>query len=278
MSSTTISSCPSITHEQAFRFLSLKELKVKAPSAFTKTPKPTATAQYIPISTVDALEDLMSLGWKPIDAYEVNPKKEANKGYQKHFIRLRNEKKFVGTKEAIEVIPEILMVNSYDARCSFKLYSSLYRVTCNNGLVIKDSELDEIFIPHKGSKMESWSWEIYKSQLLLSADRSIDLMNRYRAIQLNAQQQKEFAQASCRSRWDYRYVLLEPKALLAPLREEDEATDLWTLFNVVQEKMVRGGWVGSAGRSIKPMVDRNRELIINIRLFQIAEEFYQALK
>lgn len=271
-------STPSISHQKAFSFLTLDEVKLKAPSAFTKQPMARATESYIPISTVDALEDLMLIGWRPIDAYEVKPKKEENKGYQKHFIRLRNDKLFVGTKDAIEVIPETLLVNSYDARCSFKLYSSLLRVVCDNGLIVKDSQLDEIFIPHKGSKMESWSWEIYKKQLTLSAKSSISLMNKYRNIKLTPQQQKQFAHMSCRARWDYKYTLLEPKNLLEPLREEDEGTDLWTVFNVIQEKLIRGGWVGSAGRKIKPMVDRNRELAINIRLFQVVDEFCQTLK
>lgn len=37
---------------------------------------------------------------------------------------------------------------------------------------------------------------------------------------------------------------ISPQALLAPRRAEDQKTDLWTTFNVVQENMIRGGLRG----------------------------------
>jgi hypothetical protein len=64
--------------------------------------------------------------------------------------------------------------------------------------------------------------------------------------------------------------------MLALKRPEDAAMDMWTILNVVQEHIVRGGVraFGSDGRQIGRMtrgitaVDKNRE--VNERLFQLA--------
>jgi hypothetical protein len=268
----------SLTHKQAFeqQFITEEQLREQAPSVFTTKLAKRVGNRYLYIFTPEVIKDLESIGWKPVNAYEVRPKRADNKGFQKHFIRLRNPDKYIGSENKIVIIPELLVVNSYDARSSFKFYIVLYRVSCDNGVIVKSNELEVIRVPHKGDAYLEYT-EL-QEQLLRNMDIAIDLMNRMSTIHLTPDQQRVLAKECYRARWDYKYPALQPRVLLERLRPEDEYNDLWTVLNVIQEKLIRGGWIGSGGRTIKAMRDRNRELNINTRLFQIVDNFFTQIQ
>ena len=63
--------------------------------------------------------------------------------------------------------------------------------------------------------------------------------------------------------------------LLTPFRPEDEGSDLWTVFNVIQEKMTKGGFtyktprgLQTTLRGIKSIQATNR---LNTKLWEAAE-------
>jgi hypothetical protein len=279
-----------VTHSQVFedRYISLNEIKKRASSVFTSSLSSRTSDKYKPVSTLDVLEDLATIGWLPIDAYQVTPKREDNIGYQKHFIKLRNKDHYLGTKDNIEIIPELLLINSYDGKCSLKFCATLYRVISNSAIVMKtDLLLDEdgrekLKIAHKGDKSSSLvkipnGYESMRQSFQQSIPIVIDLMNKMKKVQLDQKQQHFFAKECCRARWDYTYNLLQPKSLLDPWRDEDSENDLLTLSYRIQEKLIRGKWIGAGGRSIKPIKDPNREFNINSKLFQIVENYYLQL-
>lgn len=259
----------------------MDEVKHRAPSCFTSNiPHSTEYKVYF---TPDFLENLKTLGWHPVDAYQVSPKREENIGFQKHFIKLRNPIHFVGTKTHIQTIPEILLINSYDAKCSMKFYISLYRTISNSTMIMKSEELldssgrERMKLPHKGEKNVFGEGAYYKLSQSFDKDivTVIKLMQGMSKVTLDEKQERNFAKECCRARWDYTYQLLHPKSLLDPWREEDEKNDLLTISYKIQEKLIKGGWTGAGGRAIKPIKDPNREFNINARLFQIIENYYQ---
>jgi hypothetical protein len=70
-------------------------------------------------------------------------------------------------------------------------------------------------------------------------------------------------------------VTLNVEEILNPLRNEDQGDDLWRVFNVVQEKMMRGGvtYKSARGRStslkgIKSIQASNK---LNTKLWETAE-------
>ena len=272
------------THSDVFskKFISIDSVREKASSCFTSTSLHKGTSKYMFIYTPDVLTDLALIGWLPVDAYQVSPKKEENVGFQKHFIKLRNEKYFIGTKDNIEMIPELLLINSYDAKCSFKFYVTLYRVASESAIVMKSDRLlnesgeEKMKLSHKGEKLTEYFDDLVKS-FDENVATAIELMNEMSSMELTDKQQKTFAQLCCRARWDYRYELQNTNSILDPWREEDEKSDLLTVSYKLQEKLIKGGWVGAGGRAIKPIKDPNRELGINHKLFTIIEDYYQDL-
>ena len=68
--------------------------------------------------------------------------------------------------------------------------------------------------------------------------------------------------------------------LLAPMRTEDEGNTLWNVFNVLQEKMIKGGFsaTGKNGkvRKQRPISSIKKDVDYNQRLWAIAERYIPA--
>lgn len=268
-----------INHKQAFQFLSIEELKRMVPSAFHEATASVATEKYERVSTPIVVEDLISLGWKPVGGSQMKAKYERNEGFQKHFIRLRNERLFIGTKSKIEAVPEIMIVNAYSARCRFQMYIGLARVVCNNYLVFQPKALGEFGLVHRGGgeKLgEQWDNQLPNMRRIIrNAGKVVDYVNAYKKVIVDQSDQKFLAQEFCKARWNYRYNLSTTREILQPLREEDENNDLYTIYNRLQEKIIKGGWTGNGGKKIKPLKNPDREFLTNRRLFEIIEDYYE---
>jgi len=70
-------------------------------------------------------------------------------------------------------------------------------------------------------------------------------------------------------------AVVTPSDLLTPKREEDKKDDLWTVYNVIQENIMKGGVTVNAGfkrfkhtRSIRNISENIR---VNTKLWEIVE-------
>ena len=69
-------------------FLTLEEVKQKAPSVFAAKGASNTSEKYSHIPTFKIIEDMEKLGWQVSDVKEVRARKNA--GYQKHLVVFRN--------------------------------------------------------------------------------------------------------------------------------------------------------------------------------------------
>ena len=259
-----------LTKEKAFAAKSINDLRKITPSVFTKSPSKKASKEYNHISTTEVLERMDEFGWQINRATEIRPKKKENFGYQKHIIHLRNSNVFIGqSDQEIEMLPEIVLINSHDARSSFKVRTGLFRGACGNGLLIPICNMQTLDVPHRGSDSVQLKYTILclMERIPIMMGKVDRLMQR----QLTRTEKVEIAKDALLARWNYRYTA-PIRELIEPLRDEDRGDNLWILFNVLQEKLIRGNWNGS-DRKIKAIVDQNRELNINNKLFTIIESY-----
>jgi len=66
------------------------------------------------------------------------------------------------------------------------------------------------------------------------------------------------------------------EGLLTPVRKEDEGTDLWSIFNVVQEKIITGDFdyiVGNKVRKAREIKNFKQDQKINKEMFELALEY-----
>ena len=65
--------------------------------------------------------------------------------------------------------------------------------------------------------------------------------------------------------------------ILKPVRGEDERNDLWTVFNICQEKLIKGGYKSSGQkgkmRKQRAITSIKKEIDYNQQFWQVAETF-----
>ena len=63
---------------------------------------------------------------------------------------------------------------------------------------------------------------------------------------------------------------------LTPVRKEDSGSDLWSVFNLVQEKVITGDFdytVGTKHRKAREIKNFKQDMLINKELFNVALEY-----
>ena len=268
------------------QFKSLEELKEIAPSIFTKKGSDKTSSKYTHIPTDRVIKDLELLGWGVVDAKEVNARQD--KGYQKHLVVFRNPDVSINKKstnvdgEVFEdiVFPQILVTNSHDGKNSFKFQAGLYRMVCENGLVIADQQFEDYTIRHMGYDFEALQNVI--KDMISNLDLTVESMNKMRKIELDENQQFEFAKKLLDIRvegTDNLYREEQIGDILVPQRKEDFGDDLWSVFNRVQENIVEGNFkyynaktLGSE-RQARPIKNFKQDMDVNKKLFSAALEY-----
>jgi hypothetical protein len=246
--------------------LSVEELQALVPSAFTETAAPTVSQKYQHIPTAQIVEDLKQLGFQPVQANEIKAK--TGKGFQKHLIRFQNPE--LVTPDGIV---ELLLTNSHDARNAFQIRIGIYRFICSNGLVVPATEFENIRMRHTG-----YSFEDLRTMINDIISKIPDLVKRIATMQqteLTEQQQQELARAAANVRWKNLKAEDSVDSLLTVNRTEDSGNDLWSVFNRIQENMLRGG-VEVKKRKVKSINSITTELRLNEQLFQLTSNYIPA--
>jgi hypothetical protein len=108
---------------------------------------------------------------------------------------------------------------------------------------------------------------------------TVETMNKMKQVELDEKQAEEFATKALATRFkedELTRITVDAKELLKPTRKEDEGKDLWSIFNVIQEKLIDGGFSYNAGtktRKARRIKNFNQDLKVNQDLFELALEF-----
>jgi hypothetical protein len=212
------------------------ELRRLAPSVFAETKHESRKETYKFIPTINIVEALRNEGFLPVYASESRVRDESKKGFAKHLLRFRQHD---GFSTVGEVKPEIVLLNSHDGTSSYQLSAGLYRLICSNGLIVADSQLDCVRVRHSGNVVDNVIEGTYK--IVTETPKVLEQMEVMRGLNLTRAEQGIFAEAAKGLRWDADEVNVSADALLNIRRSADRSTDLWTTFNVLQEKLLKGG-------------------------------------
>jgi len=128
----------SITEIGGDKVLTLNEIREVAPTIFNTNKQDHLSESYHQFPTSVVVEDLIQLGWFPVQAVQVKVRKDKNRGFQKHMVKFRNPNITItgnGSNE-VEMYPEILITNSHDGKNIFKFTCGIFRLVCENELII----------------------------------------------------------------------------------------------------------------------------------------------
>lgn len=262
----------SIVGGQTRTILSPTELK-SIPSLFAKRASPKMGEHYTFVPTSDIIAALNKEGLAPVYAAQRKSKEAA---FARHLVRFASKSNLTARKVG-DVTPEIVVGNSHNGRAALSVQFGLFRMVCANGLVVSDGEFASMRARHMGD-VSAIMERVHG--LLSNTGKVIARVDAMRGTVLSKAGSLQFATAALEMRYlddDGKVVSpITAADLLVPRRAADAKLDLWSVFNVVQENMMRGGLIGKSanGRRVqtREIVDVRKSLSYNARLWELAAE------
>jgi len=241
------------------------------------SPISTVSDRYGFIPTHEVINAFNREGWQMTKATAVKVRKPSKEGFQRHLIRFVHESQ-INTNSGNRM--ETVFINSHDKTSGVVLASGIFRFACANGLIVADSTIQGFKLYHTGLTMDRVLGHAH--DLLQQQEKVSGTIEQWKSIKLNQDQKVELAQAGINLRWGNDQVNqpLSPSVVLLPNRIEDMGSDLWTVFNIVQENIIRGGLIdrsrtrfdGRSFRSVRPIKSISADLAINTGLWQAAND------
>jgi hypothetical protein len=267
-----------------YKVNNVEELENYVPAAFSTSYHPDRSDRYSFFSTKEFLSVIEKLGWTPYSG-----KQQGSGPYARHIIRLVNLELGDISVKGDKIRPNLMIDNSHNGITSGQLHLGLFRLVCSNGLVVG--------IPGMHTSIKFRHLNLNTTQIMnLVAETAEQYRNvathitDMQMVEMSEDQKLEFAIKAAALREPTRFLTAEkninvkkisdvmnPTDLYLPRRDEDMSNDLWSVFNVIQERTVNGLYErkSETGRKGSPKVITNatRSLEYNKKLWTIAEDF-----
>jgi hypothetical protein len=259
-------------------FISKSQIRQQAPSIFTAQGAPGTSEKYAHIPTDKIIDDMSALGWGVVDAKEVKARKGV--GFQKHLVVFRNNDIQITAEDGDNVFPQILLTNSHDGKNAFTFTAGLFRMVCENGLVVSSREFESMKIRHYGYSFDELQNTI--KSIVEKLPLTVESLNKFRSVELGQEQMLDFAQKALATRFseeEIENIQIDFEDLLTPVREADRGNDLWSVYNVVQEKLTHGLFnykYGVKTRKARKIKNFSQDMVLNEKLYDLALEYVPA--
>lgn len=255
------------------RPLTRDELIQHVPSVFSADRHESRSEKYSYIPTITLLENLQREGFQPFFACQSRVRDPGKREHTKHLLRLRRAGQITGQQ-----VPEIILLNSHDGSSSYQMLPGIFRSVCTNSLVCGQS-FGEIRVPHRGNVVEKVIEGAY--EVLGVFDRVEEKREAMQSLLLPPPAQLAFAKAALMYRFGEEHQPVTEAQVLTPHRYEDRQNDLWTVYNRLQESLIKGGLSGRTAQGkrshTRAVNGIDGDLKLNRALWVMAEELQQAL-
>ncbi|ECA0405599.1 DUF945 domain-containing protein [Salmonella enterica subsp. enterica serovar Newport] len=255
------------------RPLTREELMQYTPSVFGEDKHTSRSEKYTYIPTITLLENLSREGFEPFFACQSRVRDPGRLDYTKHMLRLRRAGQITGQQ-----VPEIIILNSHGGESSFQLLPGIFRSVCTNSLVCGQS-FGEIRVPHRGDIAEKVIEGAY--DVLGVFDRVEEKREAMQSLLLPPPAQQALAKAALTYRFGEEHQPVAATQILTPRRYEDRKDDLWSVFNRIQENLLKGGLPGRTAQGkrthTRAVNGIDGDVRLNRALWVMAEQMQQAL-
>ena len=247
-----------------------------APAIFADTRYDGTSEKFTFVNTMNVIDMMRSEGFEPVRAKQVKPRKIDRHAFARHVVTFRLPD--TGQTPVGGLVPEVILFNAHDGTSSYRLQAGIFRLVCENGLIVSDGVVNAIRIPHSRIQAN----DILESTQILvkSFPLVLDQINTWKATDLSHAQRLDFANEALTVRFGETHPVT-PAQVLEPRRNGDTSSDLFTTMNVVQENLIRGGmdyWT-EKGRKMRTRkltaIDASARL--NVKLWELATAFGYSL-
>lgn len=241
--------------------ISLNSLRERVPAIFTKTPSPKVSDRYSFADSEYYLQKFIDADWTIHSARQVSKSE-----YAPHQVILRNN----DIATVGDLLPQLIFTNSHNGIKKMTMDTGIYRLVCSNGLVVPTSITQSLSIKHidlGDSTTDTIVNSFYEKVPII-----MNNIDRMRNKILTDDEIDNFTYNALQIRFT-NAVGININDVVKPLRLEDNSDDLWTVFNVVQEKLIRGGIQLPSKRRSRPINNFVNDNNINTKLWELAEQY-----
>ena len=271
--------------------LSEDQIRQYAPSVFATEAHESRSERFLPIPTITVVKELEKEGFVIVSAQQSRARDESKKDFTKHMLRLRHVNDLANDNNRArmrDVHGEVILKNGNDGSCSYELLAGAYRLLCSNGLVGFSSMFEPIRVRHVGDASKIASNVIEGTYRVIEETNNL-LASRdaWSQITLNQDAKMAFAEAAHIVKFGDSDgnvdTPIKPAQLIAPRRSGDSGNDLWTVFNVAQENVIKGGLSAYNQRTnrrttTKEVKNIDNDIKLNRALWKVADYFAQRVK
>jgi len=261
------------------KILTKDQIQRTAPSVYATQKWHERSDRYNFVSTEKIIDALGNSGYLPTNVVQSNTRVKGKENFTRHRITFQNPEYRKDLLEVDDLIPEIGLVGSHDGSSCIEVFASVRRCWCDNQCTIAEGTISSIRVRHTGE--ENIGKAIIKAARRLSAQtpKVLEQIKSWKALELTEDQLQEFARLAVElspSTIDH-----APERLLNIRRYKDRGSDLWLVFNRVQENLIRGGVQGKSPsgqrRSTRKVTSIETDLKINRGLWALTEKFAKTL-
>lgn len=267
-----------------YKVVTLDDIRNFAPAAFSEKESPKLSDRYSFVPTYDLLDAFQKVNWFPAYA-----KQQGRSEYARHMVRLTNPDLGFMKLNSDNVKPQIILDNSHNGGSPAIVHMGLFRLVCTNGLVVSMPGMyTSVKLRHVGIDINELK------QLMNTVAEQYEVVgthiNEMQEFSLNQSQKEEFVVRAIANREPHIFIkedgtidvqkvttVMNPVQILEPLRGEDSKGDLWSLFNIVQERLVKGEFErhtmnGRRSRA-RGITNASRHINFNKILWEIVESY-----
>lgn len=231
---------------------------------------PKMSNRYVHVNTKDIIDVMESEGFV-VSGQKVN-KSRSGSTFGRHMVMFQNPN--IVTSDP-SFVPQMLLLNSHDGTTPAVFRLGVYRFVCENGMVVGNDYATEK-IRHVGDLAR----QVIERARTLSAQSTkvFSQIDSWMGIDMSAEKRLAFAETAAKLRFgEALSKQYNAGDLLVPRRGEDDAGDLWSTFNIVQENTTKGGLVGRNANnrrvSSRPLVAIGQDFNFNSQLWELAAEY-----
>jgi hypothetical protein len=264
------------------RALTEDELRKLAPSIFATTAHASRSDRFAPIPTIEVLRGLAKEGFFPVGAKQSVARMDDRRDYTKHLIRLRRFDDNAAKYAVGDTVCEMLLKNANDGSSAYDLMAGLFRIACLNSMVAQIGTLESVKVRHSGDVQHKVIEGTYT--VLKEAQKALVAPAEWSGLLLDSGERMALAAAARVLRFGDADgnvdTPITADQIIQPRRTADTSPDLWTVFNVAQENVIRGGLRGVARDAnnrprrmrTRPVNGIDQDVKLNRALFVLASE------
>ena len=227
--------------------------------------------KYKVVATKQLAEKFKSMGFVVDEYKETRVRKASKQGYQKHLVRLSNPN-ILSTKHN-DIKLQLLVTNSHDGLSGFSIKLGFFRFVCSNGLIVGDV-FESVNLRHTGNIIEKVDDAV--ERMVAQTKKLDDAITAMKLKTLTEDEQREFISKAIKLRYPTKDI---QDVSIPILRPEDGENNVFSLYNRVQETLIRGG-TRIRGNNNRLRTARSLNAInavskVNEQLFDLANELSQ---